>query len=159
MAGNSRLATAIHIAGMLSLADEMPLSSENIANSVNTNPVVVRRIIGLLVCHNIVKVKMGSGGGAYLARNPKEINLAEIYFALEEGSVFEVPQFADSYHCEIGKIVRPVLMEVLKAAEQGLIENLRKTTLADVIEQIKSKLIKRCGESNQFIRNTKEKNG
>lgn len=48
MAGNTRLATAIHVAGMLSFAAEMPMTSEAIANSCNTNPVVIRRIIGLL---------------------------------------------------------------------------------------------------------------
>jgi DNA-binding IscR family transcriptional regulator len=141
MAGNSRLATAIHIAGMLSYAEKRPLTSENIARSVNTNPVVVRRIIGLLACHGLVKVKMGTGGGAFLSRNPSEITLAEIYLALEEGSIFEVPQFEDSHHCLIRKVVRPMVAEVLETAEQSLIENLRKTTLAEVLTKIKMAII------------------
>jgi Rrf2 family protein len=138
MAGNSRLATAIHVAGMLSFAEAMPVTSENIAQSLNTNPVVVRRIIGALTKHGIVKVKMGTGGGSCLTRDAKDINLAEIYKALDEGSIFEVPQFDEDFHCEIGKIVRPVLAEVLQNAEVSLKENLAKTTLDDVIEKVKT---------------------
>ena len=144
MAGNSRLATAIHVAGMLSFAEQMPLTSEAIAQSCNTNAVVIRRIIGLLTRHNLVTVKMGSGGGARLTKNPSNITLAEIYLALEEGAVFEVPQFDESFHCEIGKIVRPILAEVLNIAEQSLLKTLDQITLAAVIEQVKVKMHKNC---------------
>lgn len=138
MAGNSRLATAIHVAGMLSFAEEMPVTSEIIAKGLDTNPVVVRRIIGSLTRHGLVKVKMGTGGGACLTRKPDEITLAEIFAALEEGSIFEVPQFDEDFHCEIGKIVRPVLAGILLETEKKMLENLAQTTLADVIEKVKT---------------------
>jgi DNA-binding IscR family transcriptional regulator len=146
MAGNTRLATAIHVAGMLSFADKVPLTSENIAQSVNTNAVVIRRIIGLLAANNLVKVKMGSGGGAFLARKAEEITLAEIYSALEEGAVFDVPQFEETHLCVMGKVVRPVLAEVLQTAEKDLIDSLSKTTLADVIGKVKTQLAANCIE-------------
>ena len=149
MAGNSRLATAIHVAGMLSFAEQMPLTSEAIAQSCNTNAVVIRRIIGLLTRHNLVTVKMGSGGGARLTKNPNEITLAEIYQALDEGAVFEVPQFDESFHCEIGKIVRPILADVLNIAEQSLLKTLDQITLAAVIEQVKVKMHKNCDDEIQ----------
>jgi DNA-binding IscR family transcriptional regulator len=144
MAGNSRLAIAIHITGMLSFADQMPMTSEMLAQSVGTNPVVVRRIVGLLAANNLVKVKMGSGGGAFLARKAEEITLAEIYSALEEGVVFDVPQFEETHLCVMGKVVRPILAEVLQTAEKGLIESLSKTTLADVIGKVKTQLAANC---------------
>lgn len=137
MAGNSRLSTAIHVAGILSFADRVPLTSEAIAKSVNTNPVVIRRIIGQLARHGLVRVKMGLGGGASLAKDASEINLAEIYAALEEGSLFEVPQLEESHQCQIGKIVRPVLSGVLGAAEDCLVEGLRRVSLQEVIEKVK----------------------
>ena len=144
MAGNSRLATAIHVAGMLSFAEQMPLTSEAIAQSCNTNAVVIRRIIGLLTRHNLVTVKMGYGGGARLTKSPDEITLAEIYSALEESAVFEVPQFDETFHCEIGKVVRPVLADVLNEVEQNLKERLHQITLAEVIEKVKIKMHKNC---------------
>lgn len=144
MAGNSRLATAIHVAGMLSFAEQMPLTSEAIAQSCNTNAVVIRRIIGLLTRHGLVTVKMGTGGGARLTKNPSDITLAEIYEALEEKEIFDVPQFNENFHCEVGKIVRPVLADVLRQAEQGLIEKLNNITLAEVIEKIKVRMHENC---------------
>lgn len=140
MAGNSRLATAIHVAGMLSFAEQMPLTSEVIAQSCNTNAVVIRRIIGQLTRHGLVEVKMGTGGGSRLSKNASEITLGEIYTALEEGVLFEVPQFDETHHCETGKIVRPVLADILLVAEQCLLEKLNQITLADVIEKVKAKM-------------------
>ena len=140
MAGNSRLATAIHVAGMLSFAEQMPLTSEAIAQSCNTNAVVIRRIIGQLTRHGLVEVKMGTGGGSRLTKAASKITLGEIYVALEEGSLFEVPQFDESHNCETAKIVRPVLAEVLREAEAGLVEKLSRITLADVIEKVKAKM-------------------
>ena len=149
MAGNSRLATAIHVAGMLSFAEQMPLTSEAIAQSCNTNAVVIRRIIGLLTRNGLVTVKMGTGGGARLTKSPGEITLAEIYRALEEGAVFEVPQFDETHHCEVGKVVRPVLSDLLQEAERGLIKKLSNITLAEVIRQVKVKIHEKCpGEIN-----------
>jgi Rrf2 family protein len=149
MAGNTRLATAIHVAGMLSFADKVPLTSENIAQSVNTNAVVIRRIIGMLTKAEIVKVKMGVGGGACLAKSPEAITLAEIYLALEENSVFEVPKLEESHECVMAKIVRPVLAEVLHEVELNLLENLRKITLAEVIGRVHLEMLRQgiCGEN------------
>ncbi len=148
MAGNSKLATAIHIAGMLSFADKMPLTSEMIAQSVGTNPVVIRRIIGLLTKNNLVKVKMGTGGGASLAAPAEDISLGDIYAALDEDSLFDVPQFADEHQCAIGKIVRPVLAEILSSIEKKLLDELTNTTLADVIGKVKLKMTENCNKNN-----------
>lgn len=158
MAGNSRLATAIHIAGMLSVAENMPITSEMIAQSVGTNPVVVRRIISLLTAADIVKVKMGTGGGAFLARAPQEITIADIYTALNEGVIFDVPQFNETHQCVVGKIVRPILAEVLHEAEHGLVKSLGQTTLAQVIEKVKGKLAESCSGEFNGGRQEKEKN-
>lgn len=147
MAGNSRLATAIHVAGMLSMAEKMPITSETIAQSVNTNAVVIRRIIGQLTKSGLAEVKMGTGGGAKLAKKPEEITLAEILTALDEKSLFEVPQFDETHGCEVGKIVRPVIADILQEAEQGLVERLKAVTLADVIEKVKLQLIEKCPEA------------
>lgn len=140
MAGNTRLATAIHVAGILSFAEQIPLTSDVIAQSCNTNAVVIRRIIGQLTRQGLVEVKMGTGGGSRLTKSPDKITLGEIYEALEEGSLFEVPQFDEEHQCQVGKVVRPVLADVLKEAELGLFEKLNQITLADVIERVKANM-------------------
>ncbi len=140
MASNSRLAIAIHTAGMLAFGERIPLTSQMIAESVDTNPVVIRRIIGNLVKHGLVEVKMGTGGGSRLTRKPEEISLAEIYLALEEGEIFNVPELDDSHGCQIGKFVRPVLRKIFGEAENCLIKDLQNRTLQDVMDEVRAKL-------------------
>ncbi|MBK8150623.1 MAG: Rrf2 family transcriptional regulator [Acidobacteria bacterium] len=147
MAGNSRLATAIHVAGMLSFADRMPITSEAIAQSCGTNAVVIRRVIGLLTKHGLVAVKKGTGGGARLTREPERITLGDIYDALDEGALFDVPQFDASHECELGKVVRPVLSDILGEAEFDLRHSLSERTLAEVIELVRLKMTDSCRQA------------
>lgn len=146
MAGNSRLASAIHVAGMLSFADSMPLTSEAIAQSCGTNPVVIRRIISLLTKSGLVVVKKGTGGGARLTRGPEYITLGEIYDALDEGALFDVPQFGSEHPCPLARVVRPVLADVLGEAEREMKHYLYERSLAEVIELVRLKLGDSFGE-------------
>lgn len=140
MASNSRLAIAVHTAGMLAFGKQIPVTSQLIAKSVETNPVVIRRIVGKLVKHGLVEVKMGTGGGSRLTRPPNEISLAEIYLALEEGEIFNVPVVKETDSCPVGNLVRPVLKRIFGEAENGLIEKLQEHTLQDVMENVREKL-------------------
>lgn len=146
MASNSRLAIAIHTAGMLAFADKMPVTSEKIAESVGTNAVVIRRLIGQLTKHNLVQVQMGTGGGSRLSRLPSEITLADIYLALEEDDVFQVPILGNEHSCMISKFARPIIAGFLQKAEKCLLDKLNSITLADVIGQVHEQI---CGEITQ----------
>lgn len=117
------------------------ISSEKIAESVSTNSVVIRRIIGSLVKHNLVEVQMGTGGGSRLTRPPNEITLAEIYLALEEGALFQVPLLEDEHSCNLGITVRPVIAEFLQKAEDEMVKKLQSITLADVMQKVKNRLV------------------
>lgn len=142
MASNSRLAIAIHTAGLLAFGEEVPMTSTMIAKSVDTNPVVIRRIIGSLVKHGLVEVKMGTGGGSRLTKDPENISIAEIYVALEEGEIFNVPELDESHGCPVAKLVRPVLRKVFGDAENSLLAELHNKTLRDVIDDMREKLPK-----------------
>jgi Rrf2 family protein len=146
MASNSRLAMAIHTAGMLAFADKMPVTSEKIAESVGTNAVVIRRLIGQLTKHNLVQVQMGTGGGSRLTRLPHEITLAEIYLALEEDEIFQVPILDEEHSCLVSRVARPVIADCLQDAEKSLLQKLNSINLADVIEKVKTKIQTECPE-------------
>jgi DNA-binding IscR family transcriptional regulator len=107
---------------------------------VGTNPVVVRRILAQLTRGGLVEVKLGAGGGSRLAREPAKITLAEVYQALEEGPLFQVPVLDEAHGCPVGRNVGPVLTGVLQGAEQGLARELAAVTLADVIAQVMQRL-------------------
>ena len=81
-------------------------------------------------------VKLGAGGGARLVRSPEKITLADIYLALDEGTLFQVPLLGETHECAVGRSVGPVLTNVLLRAEKGLLAELQDVTLADVIGKV-----------------------
>jgi Rrf2 family protein len=136
MAANTRLAVAIHAMGMLAFGEALNVTSDDIARSVRTNPVVVRRLLAQLTRRGLVAVKQGAGGGARLTRPPEQIALSEIYLALGEGPLFQVPLLGETHECAVGRSVGPVLTGVLLRAEKGLLAELQSVTLADVIGKV-----------------------
>ncbi len=139
MATNTRCAVAIHTAGMLALAEKIRVSSETIAKSVSTNPVVVRRVISLLAKHGLVDVRKGQTGGAVLARPPSEITLEAIHRAVELPPLMAVPK-TGAGDCTMARFVGPVLTELFANAEAAYIERLRRFTLADVLAAIEQRM-------------------
>lgn len=136
MAANTRFAVAIHALGMLAFGDELNVTSDDVARSVGTNPVVVRRLLAQLTRRGLVTVKQGATGGARLVRPPEQITLADIYGALDEGTLFQVPMLGETHECAVGRNVGPVLTGVLLKAEKGLLAELQTVTLADVIGKV-----------------------
>lgn len=62
---SSRFTVAVHILSLLALEKNAHCTSEWIAGSVNTNPVVVRRVIGQLKKAGFVQVRPGTGSVSY----------------------------------------------------------------------------------------------
>lgn len=148
MAANMRFALAIHTAGMLALDGKLNVTSETIARSFNTNPVVVRRVISMLAKNGLVTVRKGKGGGAALARPAVDITLADVYKAIEPGPLLPVPRIAgaaarvDSGKPEsaVGRSVGPVLTEFFAHAEAGMLKRLDDFTLADFIDAVQHRM-------------------
>ena len=70
---NSKLTVGIHILTLLASSPGEAQTSEYIAGSVNTNPVVIRRLLGLLREAGIVESQGGHGGGWRLQRPAERI--------------------------------------------------------------------------------------
>lgn len=63
MGASTRFTIALHILTLLASNRAQPLTSEYIARSVNTNPVVIRRLLGLLRKRGLVSSQPGNRGG------------------------------------------------------------------------------------------------
>src|ERR1700755_778092 len=83
MSANARLAVAVHTLGILAFAEECAVTSDRIAESVQTNAVSIRRIFQALGKAGLVVGQMGPNGGARLARAPQYITLADVWRAVE----------------------------------------------------------------------------
>jgi Rrf2 family protein len=136
MAANSQFSMAVHILTMLAASGDENVKSECIAGSVNTNPVVIRRLLGELSQAKLVMSQTGSAGGTRLAREPKDISLSDIYNAVSCGEVFALHRKAPSQDCPVGKNIEAVLCTLQKEIDKSIGEKLSQYTLQSVIEKI-----------------------
>ena len=81
---NSRVTIALHIVGFLASRDGEPLTSERLARTYGTSPVVLRRVLAQLQHAGLVRTQRGKGGGAVLARDAEDISLKEVFEAVSQ---------------------------------------------------------------------------
>jgi Rrf2 family protein len=136
MAANSQFSMAVHVLAMLAGSRDDNMKSECIAASVNTNAVVIRRLLGQLNQANLVVSQTGANGGTRLARCPKEINLAEVYKAVSCGEVFALHGKSPNQECPVGKNIEAVLCNLQKEIDKSVGEKLSQYTLQSVFEII-----------------------
>ena len=131
---SSRFSVGVHILTLLATtpAGEV-LTSDRMAGSVNTNPVVIRRILGQLKKAGLVEVR-AAAGGTYLRRLPAAITLLEVYYAVEvvEGRLFSMHDNPNP-KCLVGRNIQAALDETLVRAQAALEQELAGVTLAQVV--------------------------
>ena len=66
------------------------MTSETLAECMRTNPVVVRRTMGLLRDKSIVASARGKAGGWTIAADLAQISLRDLYDALGEPAIFAI---------------------------------------------------------------------
>src|SRR5689334_20026543 len=133
---NTRFAVAVHILTFLQSQPNEPASSDLIAGSVGTNPALIRRLLSGLAAGGLTASQMGSGGGALLARPGKTITLADVYRAVTGDA--EVLPVHDTPHprCEVGRNITFVLEGHIEEAERAMIDELERTTIADLASDV-----------------------
>ena len=109
------------------------LTSELIAGSVGTNPVVIRRQLALLREAKLVESKGARGGGWVLARRPDSIKLSQVRDALGEEASFRMHVNDPSPNCAVGQNVRRVLAVVYEDAENAVRRSLQTRTIQDLL--------------------------
>ena len=134
---NQRFAISIHALTLLASSND-PLTSEMIASSVDTNPVVIRRTMASLRVHGLVESKSGAKGGWRLLREPKEIGLCEVYRSLDEVNVLAVHSHPNR-HCPIGGNIGGVLQSVFADAQSEMEKALGNYTVADILKDVRRK--------------------
>lgn len=138
MSANSRLTIAVHALAWLALARRRGrelLTSEQVAASINTNPVIVRRSLGELRRAGLVEVRHGAGAGWRLARPPEQITLLSVYEAVESAPLFGLHRTEPNLECPVGFGIRPALRQVYEGVEHAVRQELGTTTIAEVLDQ------------------------
>jgi Rrf2 family protein len=135
MMRNERLSVALHVLLHMAERPERPMTSEEMAACVGTNPVVIRRTFAGLREAGIVSSVKGHGGGWRLARAASSVSIAEIQRALGE-RVVSLTSEVEPPRCLLLQAVVRSLDEAVREAEQVLDRRLSTLTLADLAASV-----------------------
>src|SRR6476469_4540247 len=135
MGANSQFSMAVHVLTLLARADGASLKSDYIAHSVNTNPVVVRRLLGQLANAGLVASQSGAHGGSRLKRDAADVKLCDVYGAVCCGDVFALHR-SPNQDCPVGRGIESVLCNLQKEIDKAVGERLGQYTLATLLEMI-----------------------
>ncbi len=137
MSISSRFAVGIHILTLIELNKEGVTSSEFLASSVNTNPAVIRKLMGMLKKAGLIEVHPGIAG-AKLAKELSDITLFDVYKAVDvvqEKELFSIHENPNP-ECPIGRNIQDTIEPLFTAAQLAMEKVLRNVTLEDVVKDI-----------------------
>ena len=112
------------------------ISSETLAASVNTNPVVVRRLLLGLRRARLIDTFTGKHGGARLRKNARQISLVDIYDAIEPGPVVPINERRVLKKCHVSCHMKSIMTHVAESTEDAIRSQLRRTSLVDLVRKI-----------------------
>lgn len=134
---NSKFSVAVHIL-LLIATDDGRLTSTVIAGSVNTNPVVIRRIIGQLQKSHLIAGQQGKAGYVFL-KKLDEISLLDIYYAVLMNDNKQLFDMHDNPNidCPVGATIQVLLEAILLEAQEMMESVLKAVTLNMLVDKMK----------------------
>jgi len=138
---NTRFPVAVHMLALMELNKTQPPTSELMALSIGTNPVVIRQLMSALKKAGLIEAR-GGIPGSRLAKPQEEITLLEIYRAVQKRSdtaLFDIHP-APNPMCPIGRNIEGALDEPLFIAQTAMENALEGFTLKDITTYIAEKI-------------------
>lgn len=149
MKRDSRLSNVLH--ALLHMAEmDGPATSESLAQAMQTNPVVVRRLMAGLRYAGFVSSAKGHGGGWVLSCPLADITLRDIHEALGAPTLLAVGNRVESPGCAVEQAVNEALSDAFEAAEQVLLARLGEVTLAQLSAQFHERMVARGHADKDF---------
>ena len=135
---SSRFTIAIHIFACVdTFGSEMKITSDFLAGSINTNPVIIRKLLSQLKEAGLIEVKRGPGG-IDIKRPLEDITFLDIYRAvecIEDEKLFHFHENPNQM-CPVGRNIHHVLDDKLVRVQNAMEKELAAITLADVKKDI-----------------------
>jgi len=131
---SSRFTIALHIFACVDVfKDDRKVTSDFLAGSINTNPVVIRKILAQLKGAGLITVARGTGGIA-VNRPLEDISFYDVYQAIEPLEGAELFRFheAPNPDCPVGRNIHALLDDKLTAIQRAMEDEMRKYSLADL---------------------------
>ena len=148
---SSRFTIALHIFSVMdTYAGRRRITSEFLADSIGTNPVVVRRIVSQLREAGLVLTTRGSAG-VEPARRPEDITFLDVYRAIEPTEGGELFRFheAPNPECEVGGHIHDLLDDTLHGIQDAMEAEMARHTIAELQADMRSILAREAGEGTE----------
>lgn len=132
---NQKFGVALHILTYLSFKDDEFVTSSDLANSINTNAVIVRTITKQLANNGLVEIKRGPGG--YKINKPSnKISLYDVFVAIYDNHILRM-KHNPNVNCPLGSKMNSAIECVLEAASSNIENVLKKYHISDIKNNIK----------------------
>lgn len=142
MKRDSRLSGILHV--LLHMAEEDgPITSEQLAKAMRSNPVVVRRVMAGLRRDGLVVSEKGHGGGWRIARPLSTITLRDIHDAIGSPAVFAIGNRSEAPDCLVEQAVNAAMDDAFAQAEALLMERFGALTLAELSADFHARMARR----------------
>lgn len=135
---NQDFGIALHMLTYLAINDDNYITSRELADSINTNPVIIRQILPRLNKHNLVITKRGRAGSK-LAKPSKEISLYEVYQALYNEDYLS-SKHEPNKNCPIGQAMCGSISQILHFINIDVDNSLKNYYIADIKNIIKKEI-------------------
>ena len=130
---SSRFTMAIHMFACIDTFADQKMTSDFMAGSIGTNPVIIRKLLGQLITAGLVEVARGTGG-VTITKPLSEITFLDVYKAVECAPDEELFHFHENPNqaCPVGRNIHHVLDDKLLQIQKAMEEELSKITLEEV---------------------------
>lgn len=141
---SSRFTVALHIFAAVDVfKGEFKVTSDFLAGSIGTNPVIIRKLLTQLKSAGLITVARGTGG-IELTKDLSEISFYDVYQAiepLEGGDLFRFHE-APNPQCPVGRNIHALLDGKLADIQSAMEERMKQYTLMDLREGMQDLLAK-----------------
>lgn len=145
MKTDSKLSGVLHVLLHMAQTDQ-PMTSEALAEMMQTNPVVIRRILAGLREQGFVQSGKGHGGGWKLSCDLGKVSLRDIYEALGAPTILAIGNRTEFPGCLVEQAVNAAMDQAFRDAEALLLARLGDVSLAELAEDMR----RRLGETHEL---------
>lgn len=142
MRQDTRLSRLLHV--LLHMAQtDVPMTSQQIADMLGSNAVVVRRIMAGLRDGGYVEAERGHGGGWRITRRTDEITVLDVYRSLGSPDLFAFGFSNPRPNCLVEQSVNATIAESLETATAAILERFSTLHLSQIEAEVRNRLSKR----------------
>ena len=131
---SSRFTVALHIFTCVEVfKDEYKVTSDFLAGSINTNPVIIRKILTQLRNAGLIEVARGTGG-ITVTKPLSEITFYDVYEAIEPVENGDLFRFHENPNpeCPVGRNIHRLLDQKLQAIQGAMEDEMKRYTIEDL---------------------------